>query len=189
MAIRTAAKQIRVPPEVRKATVAGPGYEEYKKYTQFIGKCCSVIDSRLKLMKKATSDFYAEGGTCEKKDGAVTIALRDTVYQVAYAPDGRVVHYSCDHPHGDTSDQLLIERLFYCLVLTPRYEQLLATFKAESADLENDVTIRGIAEIVDAIRQDKYLTMTAVSGAGIVSDQDADPFQMFNQEEQTDNDR
>lgn len=176
--------QIRLSKELKKAVHSGGGWEDYATVCQFEAHKVAVLDKRLRIMRHALDDFYLDGGTVEgppeekTEDGVFRMALDGAVMEIVYAADGTVKGYTVSGMNGSGAVHRRMLSLFFCLHLIPVYENIIEATKEQLADIDNDNVLRGIAEIRELLREDRYLTAAAISGVDI-STEDEDPFDLF----------
>ena len=97
---------------------------------------------------------------------------------------GEVTGYEMDGIKGKQDVVRRILSLFFCLHMMPVYAKILDVTAEQIADMDNDNVLRGMSEIRDLIRGDKYLTASSIRGTDIRTEEDpADPFGVFSEEE------
>ena len=170
--------QLRLSNELKKAVHSHEEYEDMMTLVQFMVKERSELAMRLSRITMQLEIFYAAGGKIIKGDKTVTITFENFSYVIRYNEDGDVCEYTVHNP-SNTIGVDHAHRIFFCSYIRPWYVQKLKEIEEQLADIDNDNTLRGIAEIRKAIRGDKWLTISSISGTAIQSEEDIDPFGIF----------
>lgn len=177
----TQGKMMRLPREVKRAIYSGEGYENYKTLVQFHTRTQTLLEARIHAMEEFTSEFYESGGTMEETEDGCTVAMGETRYTVAFGKDGRVARYSVENPLDEDAMRYL-HGLFFVLYMLPIYRSTLEHVKRGLADMENSNVLKGLDQIRKVIRDDKYLTVAAISGLEVRVEEEVDPFEVFGNE-------
>lgn len=174
--------QLRLNKELKRAVHSGDEYEDYLTLVQFLVKERSILALRLQRLESALAEFYTAGGKITEEDGTVNVTFGDLQYVIKFGPGGDVEHYSVRNPGGKGETEAA-HKMFFCTYIRPYYESRVKVIDEQLADLDNDNTLRGICEIREAIRGDRWLTMSTVSGVDIQREEDIDPYGVFGREE------
>lgn len=171
--------------DLRKAIHSGDGYDDYMTVYQFLRQKQALVTERMKIMRHRIDDFYADGGEAyQKKDGTFRVILDGVTLSIAMDDSGEVTGYEMDGIKGKQDVVRRILSLFFCLHMMPVYAKILDVTAEQIADMDNDNVLRGMSEIRDLIRGDKYLTASSIMGTDIRTEEDpADPFGVFSEEE------
>lgn len=170
--------QLRLSSELKKAVHSQDEYEDMMTLVQFLVKEKSVLSQRLARITAQLAVFRTAGGEIVNSDGSTVIKFDDLVYTVKYDKDGCVSEYTVKNP-GNSIGVEHIHRIFFCAYIRPWYVQKIEQLDEQLADIDNDNTLRGIAEIRKAIRGDKWLTIASISGTSVQSEEDVDPYGIF----------
>lgn len=170
--------QLRLSTELKKAVHSREEYEDMMTLVQFMVKERSEIALRLSRISAQLEIFVAAGGRIVNEDKSTTITFGDLTYSIRYNDDGDVCEYTVRNP-SNTIGVDHVHRIFFCAYIRPWYLQKLQQIEEQLADIDNDNTLRGIAEIRKAIRGDKWLTISAISGTAVQSEEDVDPYGIF----------
>lgn len=165
--------------ELKKAVHSGDGYEDYKTVYQFLQEKIDVLQYRLNRMQKHIDDFYGRGGTIESEDGSHVVSIDASKIRITYDGDGDVTGYSVEGLKGRREYVWYMLGLFFSTHLMPIYGQIVEDTREQLRDIDNDNILRGIAEVRDLIRGDRYLTSAAVSNMKISAEEDVDPFGIY----------
>lgn len=175
--------QIRLNKELKKAVHSAEEYEDYLTLIQFLTKERSILATRLKRIEMAISEFYSAGGDITSEDGVVKVSFGELKYVIVFDENGDVEQYSVRNP-GDKYETEYAHKIFFCSYIRPYYQTRVKNIEDQLADLDNDNTLRGICELRDVIRGDRWLTTSAVSGIKIQKEEDVDPYGVFDEEDE-----
>lgn len=175
--------QIKLNRELKRAVHSGDEYDDYQAIMQFLNKQRSILAFRLRRIEMAINDFYNAGGEMEKVDNVLNVSFGDLRYTVVYNSLEQVEEYHVKHP-GNKNEVEYCHKIYYCSHMRPKFASTIKKLDEQLADLDNDNTLRGIFEIRNAIRGDRWLTMSAVSGVGIQREDDIDPYGVFGREDE-----
>lgn len=176
---------LRLNNELKKAVSSSDEYEEFITFLQFYKKERNMLTLRLRTIETVISDFSAKGGKITIENGVYTCSLDDTSYRVVYGSTGEVAEYSVKlggKKGRDTVTQM--HKLFFAVAVKPLYTDRLADVERALKNLENDNIIRGNVELRRLIRDDKYLTVSAIGRTDISKEDSDDPFGIFGDDDQ-----
>lgn len=177
--------QNRLNKDLRKAIHSGDGYEDYITVYQFLKQKQALVTERMRLMRHRIDDFYDEGGEATMdRDRNLTLSLNGVVMHVYVDGDGEISGYDLNGIRGKREVVQRLLSLFFCLHMLPIYGSIVQTTVEQLADMDNDNVLRGMTEIRDIIRGDKYLTVSSLLGTDIRTENDIDPFGLFTEEEE-----
>jgi len=175
--------QNRLNRDLRKAVHSGDGYDDYMRIYQFLRQKQNIVNERMRIMRHRIDDFYNDGGTVTEGDGSFTVSLSGVSVHIGFDVEGDVSSYKVDGMKGkrDTVERIL--SLFFCLHMMPVYRHILETTMEQIADMDNDNVLRGLSEIRELIRGDRYLTASSIAGTELRSEDDIpDPFGIYGEE-------
>lgn len=181
MATATAKRMgLKLNRELRKAVHSGDGYDDYMTIYQFLQAKVGLIKQRMAGMERSVDSFYEKGGkiTMDSGSGECVVTYGDVCITVIYDAEGDVTDYSVRGLKGRREVLWFMLGLFFCVRLIPVYRGIIAQTEEQLANLDNDNVLRGMSEIRDLIRGDKYLTVAAI-GDMDVSAESVDPFDLF----------
>lgn len=169
---------VRFNKELRKAIHSGDGYDDYMTLYQFEKYKLSVLNQRIRRMQHAIDEFFDDDGEIDHQGQLFEVSLGETKLKVLFDDAGEVTDYSLTGIKGrrDVVDRIM--GLFFSVYLLPVYKRIIAATEEQLADLENDSILKGMCEIRDIIRGDRYLTSFAVSGTDLSSEAD-DLYELF----------
>lgn len=188
MAVTKTRAGLKLNRELRKAVHSGNGYDDYMTVYQFEQGKIAELTRRIARMQHEIDGYYEAGGKLiEDPEGVFTLALAGVRMKISYDGSGEVTGYAVDgiKGHRDTVWEML--SLFFCTHLMPIYERILDRTADQIADMDNDNVLKGLCEVRDIIRGDRYLTTAAVSGVNINTESDTDPFGIFDDSGDPDN--
>ncbi|MBQ7701246.1 MAG: hypothetical protein IJT54_02470 [Candidatus Methanomethylophilaceae archaeon] len=163
--------------DLKKAIHSGSGYDDYMTIYQFQMQKLAIIRKTLRDMKHSINDFYEEGGeTYETDENEFCASIDGVTLHVAYDDEGNVIEYSIKGMRKKPDVAKRILNLFFYEHIIPIFEDIIETTQEQLKNLDNDNTLRGLYELRDIMRGDKYLTAAAISGLEIVSEDDRDIF-------------
>ncbi len=175
--------QNRLNRDLRKAVHSGDGYDDYMRIYQFLRQKQNIVSDRMRIMRHRIDDFYGDGGNVTEENGLFTLSLSGVLLHIGFDADGEVSSYGVEGMKGrrDTVERML--SLFFCLHMMPVYRHILETTAEQIADMDNDNVLRGMSEIRELIRGDRYLTASSLAGAELRSEDDIpDPFGLYGEE-------
>ena len=176
-AVSLSAAGLRLSREVRQAVHSGDGYDDYVTMYQFEHAKMNELNHRIARMEQAIQAFYDDGGEISQQgDLDFTISYDSVRLHIIYDTDGQVSAYSVEGMRGRRATVKRILGLFFSIHLLPYYRQILDTTEDQLKDIDNDNVLKGISEIRDLIRGDKYLTTAAISSVGLSQEEGEDPF-------------
>lgn len=165
--------QVRFNNDLRKAVHSGDGYSDYMTVYQFLVQKLNGMKDLLRRSKHFIQDFYLEGGEVRQEDKGVFHASIDGVdLRIVFDGDGDVSEYSVTGIKRKKDVAKRILNLFFYEHLIPMVEDIILTTEEQLKDMDNDNTLRGLSELRDIIRGDKYLTSMVVSGVEIATEED-----------------
>ena len=166
--------QIRLNRDLKKAIHSGNGYDDYMTVYQFQMQKLALIRTTLKKVKHRIEDFFLDGGEiCREDDIDVFHATLDGVdLRVVYDEDGDVSDYSITGMKGKGDVAKRILNMFFDEHLISILGDIISVTDEQLKDMDNDNTLRGLFELRDIIRGDKYLTAAAISGIDIATEED-----------------
>lgn len=166
--------------ELRKAVHSGDQYEEYKTTYQYNLGYMAWVREIISRMEAEIDAYYADGGALEVIDEHDWhLVIGDTEMDIRLDDDGNVQEYTRRHVHGHMPEVRRMQMMFFAANMLPIYKQILETVQECQKDLDDANIVKGLSEIREIIRGDKYLTVAAVSGVGISEEEDIDPFRIF----------
>ena len=183
MAIRKTA-QIRLNDELKKAVHSGSGWYDYKVTVQFLNSMKDLLRNNIQSARAELSLFFGGGGVIEEDDSGDVFDLSFDGVNVHIVYDGgEVSEYTVSGMKGrrDVVQRLL--SLFFYDRMLPKYENMVVEIDRMLADLDNDTTLRGLSELREIIRGDRYMTVSAISGLPIRDESD-DGYDLFGGEEE-----
>lgn len=175
----TAKPMFRFSRDLKKAVHSGEGYDDYMTVYQFLQEKIGILQYRINRMQKHIDDFYDEGGVITHDGNVYTVELGESKITVLYDESGSVTGYSVEGLKGRREFVWYMLGLFFSTHLMPIYQKIIDSTQEQLKDVDNDNILKGISEIRDLIRGDRYLTAAAVSNLKIASEDDVDPFSMF----------
>ncbi len=170
--------QMKLNRDLKKAIHSGSGYDDYMTIYQFQMQKLAILRKTLRDMKYSITDFYEDGGEVSQteEENVFHATLDGVELRVVYDHEGNVDEYSITGMRKKPDVAKRILNLFFNEHIIPIYEGIIATTEEQLKDLDNDNTLRGLYELRDIMRGDKYLTAAAISGLEIVSEDDRDIF-------------
>lgn len=175
--------QAKLNRELKKAVHSGDGYDDYMTVYQFQQQKLAMVRNALKRAKHGIDDFYYDGGEIIQGADNVFIAVMDGVeLRVVYDKDGDVSDYSITGMKGKSQVAKRILNLFFDEHLIAIFEEIIKLTEEQLKNMDNDNTLRGLFELRDIMRSDKYLTASAISGLDIAMEDDPGLFD-FTEEE------
>ncbi len=156
--------------ELRKAVHSGDGYEDYMTVYQFLHSKISLLNQRMRRMQRDIDTFFDDGGEIALNEEHYDVSLDGVTLSVSYDEDGEVTDYFISGMKGKRDTVRRIMGLFFSVHMMPIYRRIISETNEQLADLDNDRTLRGMSELRDIIRGDRYLTSFAVSGVEIDSE-------------------
>lgn len=153
--------------ELRRAIHSGDGYDDYMTAVQFMQAKVSLLKQRMLRMQGDIDRFFDEGGEITCEDEVFNVHIDGVTLLVRYDGDGEVSEYTVSGMRGKRDVVRRLLGLFFCVHLIPVYKGIVEATAEQLADMDNDRTLRGMSELRDLIRGDRYLTSYAVSGLDV----------------------
>lgn len=174
---------VRLNDNLKRAVHSGDGYDDYMTVYQFLMQKAALLSTRIKKLRYTIASFFEEGGEIvTEREDTFDVTIHGVRLTIVYDEAGDVTDYSVSgmKRKKEVVDRLL--SLFFCTHMIPIYEDILCKTKEQLADMDNDNVLRGMTELRDIIRGDRYLTVGSISDMKIASEDDPDPFGIFEEE-------
>ena len=174
---------MRLNDNLKRAVHSGDGYDDYMTVYQFLKHKSALLANRIKKLRYTIANFFEEGGEIvSDTDDVFDVSIQGVRLTIKYDEAGDVTDYSVSgmKRKKDVVNRLL--SLFFCTHMIPIYEDILLATEEQLADMDNDNVLRGMSELRDIIRGDRYLTVGSISDVKIASEDDPDPFGIFAEE-------
>lgn len=172
---------LRLNQELKKAVLSSDEYDDFMILVQFLVKQRSLLVLRMARIVEELRSFEEMGGCIDFDEGTVTVELDTLRYTVEYRSDGSVARYTVDNPENSDA-ATYVHRIFFAAYIRPIYADKIRLLDEQLTNLDNDNTLKGIGEIRKSIRGDRWLTIEAVRGTSIQTEEDADPYKIFEDE-------
>ena len=165
--------QAKLNRELKKAVHSGDGYDDYMTVYQFQQQKLAMVRNALRRAKHRIDDFFYDGGEIlQTEENEFRAAIDGVELRVVYDDDGDVSEYSITGMKGKSQVAKKILNLFFDEHLIPIFEDIILLTDEQLKNMDNDNTLRGLFELRDIMRSDKYLTAAAISGLDIAMEDD-----------------
>lgn len=170
--------------ELRKAVHSGEGYETYITIYQYEKGLQDALEQAKLSAEEDIRNFYRDGGQIERQGLNILMTFNGASLFIEYDIQGNVISYTPRPVFRHRRDIQRMMGLFFDTYMLPKYNAMLEKSKDQLEDLDNDRIIRGICEIRDLIRGDRYMTVNAVSGMGTSEEDSTDSLGIFDKGEE-----
>ena len=173
MAAAKTKPQMKLNRDLKKAIHSGDGYDDYMTVYQFQMQKLALMRTTLKRIRRRLEAFFMDGGEIyPDEEGVFHASIEGVELCVVYDQDGDVSDYSISGIKGKSHVAKRILNLFFDEHMIPIFENLITLTDEQLKDMDNDNTLRGLFELRDIMRGDKYLTAAAISGIEIATEED-----------------